>query len=710
MSKPTRCTHRPVTRNVLLHGDRPEEKRRQIREYFHATFDIYERLFEPLRRDEAYFLRPEPLRHPLIFYYGHTATFFINKLVLAKVLDRRIDPRLESICAIGVDEMSWDDLDETHYEWPSVEEVRAYRKKVREEVDRVITTLPLTLPIDWESPFWVILMGIEHERIHLETSSVLIRQLPIEEVRPHSFWAPFSESSEAPENVLQEVPAGEISVGKTRDDRLYGWDNEYGRHRAEVRSFAASRYLVSNGEYLAFVRGGGYENPDWWTEEGQRWLAFSNRKHPVFWIPEGDGYRYRSMLEEHPMPWDWPVDVNYLEAKAFCRWKSEKLGRSIRLPTEDEWYRLRDHCNVSDEPEWQEAPGNINLEFAASACPVTRFAFGEFFDVIGNVWQWTETPIDGFDGFTVHPLYDDFSTPTFDERHNLIKGGSFISTGNEVSASSRYAFRRHFYQHAGFRYIESDAPVETQGNVYETDSLLSQYCEFHYGARYFDVENFPKACSEICLQAMQDEGVALDRALDIGCATGRSTFELAKQIRRVTGLDFSARFIRLAVDLQERGRLRYVLPEEGELVSYHERTLDELGLAETACRVEFFQADACNLKPLYSGYDLVLAANLLDRLYAPRKFLASIHERIRSGGLLVLTSPYTWLEEYTQKKEWVGGFKRDGENFTTLDGLREILSAHFERVGQPRNLPFVIRETRRKFQHTIAELTIWKKR
>jgi formylglycine-generating enzyme required for sulfatase activity len=79
------------------------------------------------------------------------------------------------------------------------------------------------------------------------------------------------------------------------------------------------------------------------------------------------------------------------------------------------------------------ALGNINLEHYASPCPVDLFKMGEFNDVVGNVWQWTETPITSYPDFKVHPLYDDFSTPTFEGKHNLIKGGSWISTGNEIT-------------------------------------------------------------------------------------------------------------------------------------------------------------------------------------------------------------------------------------------------------------------------------------
>ncbi len=120
------------------------------------------------------------------------------------------------------------------------------------------------------------------------------------------------------------------------------------------------------------------------------------------------------------------------------------------------------------------------------------------------------------------------------------------------------------------------------------------------------------------------------------------------------GLDFSARFIRIGVQLKERGTVRYTRIEEGELVSYHEAKLADLGLDGTQSRVTFQQADACNLKPLYTDYDLVLATNLIDRLYSPRKFLSSIHERIRPRGLLVIASPYSWDEAFTEKDRVAG--------------------------------------------------------
>lgn len=695
------------THTVILNQGDPEEKREEIRRYFHATYDLDERLYRTLADDASFYLRADRLRHPLIFYLGHTATFFVNKLIIARVLSERINPRFEALFAVGVDEMSWDDLDGPHYDWPTRAEVQEYRNRVRLLVDGVIRTLPLTLPVTRECPFWAIMMGIEHERIHLETSSVLIRQLPIDRVRPDRFWEICREAGEPPANALLPVPGGEVVLGKGTDDRLYGWDNEYGVHEARVEGFAASRYLVSNREFHSFMEAGGYGEKGWWTEEGWSWLAFSRARHPLFWVERESGWGLRTMLEVIDLPWNWPVEVNCLEAQAFCNWLAAESGKPIRLPSEDEWRRFRDFTAVADQPEWVLPPGNINLEHACSPVPVDRFACGEFYDVIGNVWQWTETPIYPFRGFRVHPWYDDFSTPTFDTRHNLIMGGSWISTGNLAIRDSRYAFRRHFFQHAGFRYLESGRPVELHQERYESDALAAQYLDAHYGPEHFGVPNFARRCAEICLELTRGRGRG--EALDLGCAVGRGSFELARGFERVTGLDFSSRFFRLATRMQEEGYLRYALPEEGEIVSYHELALSELGLEAVRDRVRFFQGDACNLPEKYAGYDLVLAANLIDRLYSPRLFLAGIGDRIKPGGLLVIASPYSWSEEFTRREEWLGGYREAGENVPTLQGLGALLAPCFRMLGEPREVPFVIRETGRKFQHSVAQLTAWER-
>ncbi len=695
------------TKTPILNEGDPEQKRQEILNYFHQTYRVDEHLFEAFADEKAMYRTADPLRHPLIFYFGHTATFYINKLIISKIINERINPRFESMFAIGVDEMSWDDLNQSHYDWPSVDEVRHYRKKVFETVDRLIRELPVTLPIGWDNPFWIILMGIEHSRIHLETSSVLIRQLPLEVLKSIPYWNICQDGGMAPENRLIAVEGKNIRIGKSFTDPLYGWDNEYGVHEAEVKSFKASRFLCSNGEFLEFIRDNGYHTEKYWTEEGWSWKSWKKAEQPLFWRKNGDQYKLRLVFNEIGMPWNWPVEVNYLEAKAFCNWKAARTGRPIRLAAEDEWYLLRDQANLPDQPEWEDAPGNINMEHYQSPCPVDRFKFGEFYDLIGNVWQWTETPITGFQGFKIHPSYDDFSTPTFDMKHNLIKGGSWISTGNEAIRDSRYAFRRHFYQHAGFRYVESENPVIVKNDSYETDPEVIQCCETHYGEALPGIANYQKAIADFCLDLFKDKPRA--KALDLGCKTGRTTWELAKGFDFVTGLDFTARMIRIAIQLQEQGRFNYVFPEEGELLSYRQTTLDDFGFNEMIAKVEFFQADASNMKPIFTGYDLILANDILDQMYNPRQFLRTAAQRLNPHGILVIATAFDWQDQLTKPESRIGGYREAGEQIWGIDDLHTLLDPSFKMIGEDTTLPSVLRLNKRKSLLKNIEITVWKK-
>lgn len=697
-----------IARTVNLSEGDPDRKKAEIRDYFLKTWEVDEKLYTQLAHDEVFYMKGDPLRHVILFYLGHTAAFLINKLYLAKLIDKRVNPSFESIFAIGVDEMSWDDWDETHYNWPPVIDVWEYRNQVKQVILDLIDSTPLILPVRWDNPFWIIMMGIEHERIHLETSSVLIRQLPLDKVVKGQFGSVCEKQGEAPENEFRVVTGAEMTLGKPFEHPLYGWDNEYGRRIEKVTEFRASRMLVSNGEYLNFVKAGGYDNSVFWTEEGWNWRNFKQASMPLFWRKVNDEYRLRLVAEEIPMPWNWPVEVNYLEAKAYCNWLSAKDGKTYRLPTEAEWYRLAAHCGISDVSGQKEPAGNINLEYFASPCPVDMFPAGDFFDVVGNVWQWTETPITGFAGFRVHPMYDDFSTPTFDGKHNLIKGGSWISTGNEATLHSRYAFRRHFYQHAGFRIVESDTPLHIQTDEYETDVEIANSCEDNWGESLNGIPNFYRELSQLVRKAVEDKSV--QQVLDMNAETGRLAFELAPYFEQITAIDFSARFIRLPIQLQENGFMRYIVQDEDELVFYRDVVFAETGLAKGKNPISFMQDNANNMKSVYTGYDLIVVPNLLEELVNPIAFLTQIHERLNSGGTLVLASTYDWEATKISPENRPGGFKRDGEPVTSLDGISKILDKAFIRVGEPQDLFLMNRIHSRQSVIKRSEVTVWRKR
>ncbi|MCI0501570.1 MAG: SUMF1/EgtB/PvdO family nonheme iron enzyme, partial [Epsilonproteobacteria bacterium] len=300
----------------------------------------------------------------------------------------------------------------------------------------------------------------------------------------------------------------------------------------------------------------------------------------------------------------WAVEVNYLEALAFCKWKSSKIGKKITLPSEAMWHRLHKVSGLSDEPNWGKiAPANINLEHYCSPCPINEFKHGDFYDVIGNVWQWTTTTIDGFTGFEIHPMYDDFSVPTFDRRHNIIKGGSFISTGNEALLSSRYAFRRHFFQHAGFRYVEVSSDHKEDIEVVKEEITFRE------------VEFFDRV-AHIAKKHIKDD---FKSALNLGCDYGKSAFELASFFESIIGIDFTARNILIA---QKNFEL------------------------QDCENIAFWQGDSCNLKPHFKGFDFILLTNNFEEIYNITHLLLDIQTRLNEGGRIIIA-----FRNSTQKEQ-----------------------------------------------------------
>jgi putative 4-mercaptohistidine N1-methyltranferase len=245
-------------------------------------------------------------------------------------------------------------------------------------------------------------------------------------------------------------------------------------------------------------------------------------------------------------------------------------------------------------------------------------------------------------------------------------------------------------------------------NYYDSDRAISEYLLFHYGGyesrlpqSLADGLNFPARCVSECLDTARLPPQA--RALDLGCAVGRSSFELARHCAQVLGIDFSARFISVASQLRDNGSFSFNYIEEGELTRLHRAVVPpEIDRS----RVNFEQGDAVRLRSGLGMFDVVLMANLIDRVNDPARCLEQLPGLLKPGGQLVITSPYTWLPEYTPRENWLGGLMRDGQPVQTFDALKKILTPHFE-LSRRQDLSFVIREHTRKFQLGFAEATVW---
>jgi 5-histidylcysteine sulfoxide synthase/putative 4-mercaptohistidine N1-methyltranferase len=705
---------------ISLHATRA-----QILAYFRNGWMLTEMLFSGLANEEAFYRRPyHQLRHPLIFYYAHPVVLYVNKLRVAGLLDQPVNAHFEALFEVGVDEMRWDDLHEGEaHLWPTVDEVRAYRAQAYDVIVRLIETHPLLapehLPITQASPMWALVMGFEHERIHLETSSVLMRELPIDSVRKPGAWPPFyalSQSTDYPQNPMIAIPASEVVLGKPSDWPTFGWDNEYGNETRPVHAFAASKQLISNGEFLEFVKAGGYANEDYWSREGWAWRRFRNIKWPTFWIQDGPAgshqFKLRTIFEILPMQYSWPVCVNFHEAKAYCAWRSKQADYAspYRLITEAEHHALRNG---------REEGASLNHHLTSGGeSPVDAFPANahHIHDVFGNVWQWCEDHFHPLAGSAPHPYYDDFSAPCYDGEHQMILGGSFISTGDEASIWARFHFRPHFFQHAGFRLAQNvdakagNAPKRLHTNgaaIYETKAMLDTYLLMHWGIneeiwdgvlpagiRKPDIVHLPIACAELVMNYTANHG----RVLDIGCAVGRSSFELARGFHEVVGIDYSREFVDCADLLKNNKTIAYRRKDSGEKSTELIASVDAAIPTE---RLHFEQGDACALPLHLKNFDAVLLANTLCRLADPIACLERMqgsNALVKPGGTLVMTTPFSWLEAYTPKSRWLDG----------ISAVQAILT-EFELVYQ-QELPFVIREHRRKFEYIVTLASVWRRK
>ncbi len=416
--------------------------RQALIDYFDNAWQLEEALMQSITAENTFYLRPDPLRNCLIFYLGHTTAFYINKLRLAGLLTEPINADYEKLFAVGVDPASPEELQQqvAHIQWPTVRAVHDYRAKVYQVIRELLESSLWPLPIHSQHPFWALLMGIEHSRVHLETSSMLLRQLPPEKLQCPAGWAYAPSHGAVPANPMLEVPGGVVTLGKT--EPTFGWDMEYGNCTRSVAPFLASQYLVSNGEFLEFLEADGYRRQEYWGQEAWDWLQRHQVSHPKFWLPASTGYRYRATFEEIALPLDWPVEVNHYEAIAFCRWK----GPGYRLLGEAEWQQALRHSTQDQH--------NLNLQFA-SPSPVNLSATNGLADLRGNVWEWLQDTFAPLPGFQPHPLYADHAAPFFDQAHYLMLGGSWISNGSMAASSYRNWFRPYFYQHAGFRLCQS---------------------------------------------------------------------------------------------------------------------------------------------------------------------------------------------------------------------------------------------------------------
>jgi len=429
----------PSLRHPLL--DRLAEARR-----------VTDELFDIVRREHLYD-RPIAERHRIVFYIGHLEAFDRN-LFDQRLFDvPSVNPAYDQLFAFGIDPVDGGLPTDQPADWPSLDEVQAYKTKVRADIDAHFDPLKLVahpLSAD-DSPATLLEVAIEHRLMHAETLAYMLHQLPVDRKKAPANAASERASNRALVHESMHVPAGTATLGLPRDGGRFGWDNEFGEVRVDVPAFDIDRYMVTNGDFLRFIDAGGYWNREYWNDADWAWKEQQRIAHPAFWIPGDDnssspssGWNVRTMFEEIALPLDWPVYVSYAEASAYARWAGK------RLPTEAEWQRA-----ATDAP--RVADGNFDFRrwdpTPVQAHPENRSAFGVE-GQFGNGWEWTSTTFGPLDGFEPFSFYLGYSANFFDGKHFVIKGGSPRTAACMLRPSFRNWFQGHYqYAYAGFRCV-----------------------------------------------------------------------------------------------------------------------------------------------------------------------------------------------------------------------------------------------------------------
>jgi len=410
-------------------------------------------IFQDVLVPGAIYERPIPERHRLIFYLGHVEAFDMNIIVKNGFGRPSFHPEFDQLFAFGIDPIDGGLPNEPPSDWPALADVLAYRDRARSQVDAILDDARFD---DLQLAHDVFHVGLEHRYEHAETLAYLLHQLPTH-LKRSQVQKSLPQTSFQPERV--GIPRGRATLGRVRGSG-FGWCNEFDEHTVDVSGFSIDRFCVTNGRFMDFLRAGGYERRELWSDADWEWKESAGLLHPSFWLRRADGWYLRGMFSEFALPMSWPVYVSYAEASAYARWARR------RLPTEAEFHRAAYGTPEGTEREypWGDEPpaaehGNFDFHrwdpAPVGSYPAGHSAFGVA-DLVGNGYEWTSTPFAPFDGFKPYPFYPGYSANFFDGKHFVMKGGSPVTSACLLRRSFRNWFQGHYpYMFAKFRLVSS---------------------------------------------------------------------------------------------------------------------------------------------------------------------------------------------------------------------------------------------------------------
>jgi ergothioneine biosynthesis protein EgtB len=337
---------------------------------------------------------------------------------------------------------------------PTVRETVAYRETVDELIIEFLGSLD-SHP-EGTKIAKLVRLGLEHEMQHQELLVYDIKHLLCDQ-----FAAPIKPTSHPTSIVkgMAEIEGGLFWLGfDEKSSKDFAFDNEKPANQVFLQDYALDRALVSNGEFLEFIRAGGYRDFRWWFSEGWEVVNLEHWEAPLYWEVHDGKWWIRDFSGLHPAEDknDEPVShVSFFEASAFAKW----VGK--RLPTEAEWEkaaRFVPEENRRSEFPWgdpapEETKANLFENQHWSVAPIGSYPSGKNVygceQLIGDVWEWTTSDYVPYPGFKSE--FDEYNDKWF-VNQKVLRGGSFATPQLHIRSTYRNFFHAHErWMVSGFR-------------------------------------------------------------------------------------------------------------------------------------------------------------------------------------------------------------------------------------------------------------------
>jgi ergothioneine biosynthesis protein EgtB len=382
-----------------------------------------------------------PEASPIKWHLAHT-TWFFEQFVLKPLLRdyRPLDARYEALFNSYYESIGPVAKREHRglMTRPTVAEIFRYRHYIDEHVQCLLSARPEDTELRT-----LITLGLHHEQQHQELMLTDIKHafaanplLPAYHERKFK-----SEALAAQELQFVAFDGGIRWIGAdsgTNGD--FSFDNEQPRHRVIVPSFALANRLVTNEEYMAFVRTGGYRRAEYWLSDGWHLVNTEHWSRPLYWQESLDSEFTLHGLE--PLQPNAPVcHISYYEADAFVRWAG------MRLPTEFEW-----------EVAAAAIPAQGNLLNSGSLHPLParlssiRLTGNSLNQMFGDAWEWTASAYAPYPGYVAPAGTLREYNGKFMSNQMILRGGSCATPDDHIRTTYRNFFHPHSrWQFSGVR-------------------------------------------------------------------------------------------------------------------------------------------------------------------------------------------------------------------------------------------------------------------